>query len=33
MISVHFRAIRVFEDIRQYLDFLFEVKKTRLLLV
>ena len=27
MISVHFRATRVFEDIRQYLDFLFEMKK------
>jgi len=27
MIAVHFRAIRVFEDIRQYLDFLFEMKK------
>jgi hypothetical protein len=27
MISVHFRAIRVFEDIQQYLDFLFEMKK------
>ena len=27
MISVHFRASRVFEDIQQYLDFLFEMKK------
>ncbi|KIM43812.1 hypothetical protein M413DRAFT_26107 [Hebeloma cylindrosporum] len=27
MISVHFRATKVFEDIRQYLDFLFEMKK------
>ena len=27
MISVHFQAIRVFKDIRQYLDFLFEMKK------
>ena len=27
MISLNFRAIRVFEDIRQYLDFLFEMKK------
>ena len=26
MISVHFRAIRVFEDIRQYLAFLIEMK-------
>ena len=27
MISVHFHASRVFEDIQQYLDFLFEMKK------
>ena len=27
MISVHFSATRVFDDIRQYLDFLFEMKK------
>ena len=27
MIAVHFRASSVFEDIRQYLDFLFKMKK------